>query len=155
MQIISDIYTLFCSFVSVLYVSIFHNEKKNILSNTEVIVIILCSLHYYYATFTLHFILNVHTWDTEFYSSLSSFNLFEMPSVGNIHIGTPNMIYYFSIHFWLRRLSFGFGIMTDKKQISYIFSDQKLTSQVHEIVGRINGRFGTLTTVPIHHLVRS
>jgi len=45
--------------------------------------------------------------------------------------------------------------MTDKKQISYIFSDQKLTSQVHEIVGRINGRFGTLTTVPIHHLVRS
>ncbi|KAI3675049.1 hypothetical protein L1987_84631 [Smallanthus sonchifolius] len=32
---------------------------------------------------------------------------------------------------------------------------QKLTSQVHEIVGRINGRFGTLTTVPIHHLDRS
>lgn len=32
-------------------------------------------------------------------------------------------------------------------------ADQKLTSQVHEIVGRINGRFGTLTTVPIHHLV--
>jgi trehalose-6-phosphate synthase len=32
-------------------------------------------------------------------------------------------------------------------------SDQKLTSQVHEIVGRINGRFGTLTAVPIHHLV--
>ncbi|KAI5384829.1 Trehalose-6-P synthase/phosphatase complex synthase subunit, variant 4 [Lathyrus oleraceus] len=30
---------------------------------------------------------------------------------------------------------------------------QKLTSQVHEIVGRINGRFGTLTAVPIHHLV--
>ncbi|CAI7915620.1 unnamed protein product, partial [Closterium sp. NIES-53] len=29
---------------------------------------------------------------------------------------------------------------------------QKLTSLVHEIVGRINGRFGTLTTVPIHHL---
>ncbi|TYG71395.1 hypothetical protein ES288_D05G392500v1 [Gossypium darwinii] len=29
---------------------------------------------------------------------------------------------------------------------------QKLTSQVHEIVGRINGRFGTLTAVPIHHL---
>ncbi|QCE10205.1 alpha,alpha-trehalose-phosphate synthase [UDP-forming] 1 isoform X1 [Vigna unguiculata] len=29
---------------------------------------------------------------------------------------------------------------------------QKLTSQVHEIVGRINGRFGTLATVPIHHL---
>ncbi|KAL7596638.1 hypothetical protein Lser_V15G30034 [Lactuca serriola] len=32
---------------------------------------------------------------------------------------------------------------------------QKLTSQVHEIVGRINGRFGTLTTVPIHYLDRS
>ncbi|KAH1218272.1 Alpha,alpha-trehalose-phosphate synthase [UDP-forming] 1 [Glycine max] len=32
---------------------------------------------------------------------------------------------------------------------------QKLTSQVHEIVGRINGRFGELTTVPIHHLDRS
>nr|QCC72920.1 TPS1 [Mangifera indica] len=32
---------------------------------------------------------------------------------------------------------------------------QKLTSQVHEIVGRINGRFGTLTTVPIQHLDRS
>ncbi|XAR68195.1 Alpha,alpha-trehalose-phosphate synthase (UDP-forming) [Bertholletia excelsa] len=32
---------------------------------------------------------------------------------------------------------------------------QKLTSQVHEIVGRINGRFGTLNTVPIHHLDRS
>ncbi|GJY18327.1 alpha,alpha-trehalose-phosphate synthase [UDP-forming] 1-like protein [Tanacetum coccineum] len=32
---------------------------------------------------------------------------------------------------------------------------QKLTSQVHEIVGRINGRFRTLTTVPIHHLDRS
>ncbi|KAK2982513.1 hypothetical protein RJ640_012758 [Escallonia rubra] len=29
---------------------------------------------------------------------------------------------------------------------------QKLTCQVHEIVGRINGRFGTLTAVPIHHL---
>ncbi|KAH7860604.1 hypothetical protein Vadar_015456 [Vaccinium darrowii] len=32
---------------------------------------------------------------------------------------------------------------------------QKLTSQVHEIVGRINGRFGTLSAVPIHHLDRS
>ncbi|KAI5404963.1 hypothetical protein KIW84_051935 [Lathyrus oleraceus] len=32
---------------------------------------------------------------------------------------------------------------------------QKLTSQVHEIVGRINGRFGTLIVVPIHHLDRS
>lgn len=34
-----------------------------------------------------------------------------------------------------------------------VVTDQKLTSQVHEIVGRINGRFGTLTAVPIHHLV--
>lgn len=32
---------------------------------------------------------------------------------------------------------------------------QKLTSQVHEIVGRINGRFGNLISVPIHHLDRS
>ncbi|KAL8031967.1 hypothetical protein ABFX02_13G062900 [Erythranthe guttata] len=32
---------------------------------------------------------------------------------------------------------------------------QKLASQVHEIVGRVNGRFGTLTAVPIHHLDRS
>ncbi|KEH17194.1 putative alpha,alpha-trehalose-phosphate synthase (UDP-forming) [Medicago truncatula] len=32
---------------------------------------------------------------------------------------------------------------------------QKLTSQVHEIVGRINGRFGSLTSVPINHLDRS
>ncbi|CAM6051565.1 unnamed protein product [Sphagnum compactum] len=32
---------------------------------------------------------------------------------------------------------------------------QRLTSQVHEIVGRINGRFGTLTFMPIHHLDRS
>ncbi|CAI9088880.1 OLC1v1023330C1 [Oldenlandia corymbosa var. corymbosa] len=32
---------------------------------------------------------------------------------------------------------------------------QKLTSQVHEIVGRINGRFGTISAVPIHHLDRS
>ncbi|WOL11113.1 alpha,alpha-trehalose-phosphate synthase [Canna indica] len=32
---------------------------------------------------------------------------------------------------------------------------QKLTSKVHEIVGRINGRFGTITAVPIHHLDRS
>lgn len=35
----------------------------------------------------------------------------------------------------------------------FILTDQKLTSQVHEIVGRINGRFGTLSAVPIHHLV--
>nr|GLL30310.1 alpha,alpha-trehalose-phosphate synthase [UDP-forming] 1-like [Ipomoea trifida] len=32
---------------------------------------------------------------------------------------------------------------------------QRLTCQVHEIVGRINGRFGSLTTVPIHHLDRT
>ncbi|CAI9784295.1 unnamed protein product [Fraxinus pennsylvanica] len=32
---------------------------------------------------------------------------------------------------------------------------QKLTSQVHEIVGCTNGRFGTLSAVPIHHLDRS
>ncbi|XP_062103903.1 alpha,alpha-trehalose-phosphate synthase [UDP-forming] 1-like [Humulus lupulus] len=32
---------------------------------------------------------------------------------------------------------------------------QKLTIPVHEIVGRINSRFGTLRTVPIHHLDRS
>lgn len=32
-------------------------------------------------------------------------------------------------------------------------TDQKLKGHVHEIVGRINGRFGTLTSVPIHHLV--
>ncbi|CAG9463814.1 unnamed protein product [Pedinophyceae sp. YPF-701] len=31
---------------------------------------------------------------------------------------------------------------------------QALRSTVHEIVGRINGKFGTLTTVPIHHLDR-
>ena len=29
---------------------------------------------------------------------------------------------------------------------------QKLRSMVHEIVGRINGQFGTLTYVPIYHL---
>ncbi|XP_050140539.1 uncharacterized protein LOC126616504 isoform X1 [Malus sylvestris] len=33
--------------------------------------------------------------------------------------------------------------------------NQKLTSQVHEIVGRINGRFGTLTAVAMRHLDRS
>ncbi|XP_050367418.1 alpha,alpha-trehalose-phosphate synthase [UDP-forming] 1-like [Argentina anserina] len=32
---------------------------------------------------------------------------------------------------------------------------QKLTSQVHEIVGRINGKFGTLTAVPMYHLDQS
>lgn len=31
---------------------------------------------------------------------------------------------------------------------------QKLRSMVHEMVGRINGKFGTLTHVPIHHLDR-
>ncbi|KAM2309064.1 hypothetical protein ACFX1S_031209 [Malus domestica] len=31
-------------------------------------------------------------------------------------------------------------------------ADQKLTSQAHEIVGRINGRFGTLTAVAMRHL---
>ncbi len=35
------------------------------------------------------------------------------------------------------------------------FPDQRLTSQVHEIVGRINGRFGSVTFVPIHHLASS
>ncbi|XP_020890485.1 alpha,alpha-trehalose-phosphate synthase [UDP-forming] 1 [Arabidopsis lyrata subsp. lyrata] len=39
--------------------------------------------------------------------------------------------------------------------IAYRSKTHKLTSQVHEIVGRINGRFGTLTAVPIHHLDRS
>lgn len=34
-------------------------------------------------------------------------------------------------------------------------ADQRLTSQVHEIVGRINGRYGSVTFVPIHHLVSS
>jgi len=32
---------------------------------------------------------------------------------------------------------------------------QQLRSIVHEIVGRINGKYGTLTHVPIHHLDRS
>ena len=32
---------------------------------------------------------------------------------------------------------------------------QKLTSEVHEMVGRINGKFGSLSSVPIHHLDRS
>ncbi len=31
---------------------------------------------------------------------------------------------------------------------------QRLRSMVHEIVGRINGHYGTLTHVPIHHLDR-
>lgn len=31
---------------------------------------------------------------------------------------------------------------------------QRLRSMVHEIVGRINGRYGTLTENPIHHLDR-
>uniref|UniRef100_A0A162B8C4 Uncharacterized protein n=1 Tax=Daucus carota subsp. sativus TaxID=79200 RepID=A0A162B8C4_DAUCS len=29
---------------------------------------------------------------------------------------------------------------------------QKLTCQVHEIVGHVNGKYGTLTAVPLHHL---
>uniref|UniRef100_A0ACD5TY49 Uncharacterized protein n=1 Tax=Avena sativa TaxID=4498 RepID=A0ACD5TY49_AVESA len=32
---------------------------------------------------------------------------------------------------------------------------QKLASQVHELVARVNGRFGTLRTTPIHHLDQS
>ena len=32
---------------------------------------------------------------------------------------------------------------------------KRLANQVHEIVGRINGRFGTLASLPIHHLDRS
>ncbi len=35
-----------------------------------------------------------------------------------------------------------------------MFLVQKLRSMVHEIVGRINGHYGTLTHVPIHHLDR-
>lgn len=35
-----------------------------------------------------------------------------------------------------------------------LFLVQKLRSMVHEIVGRINGHYGTLTHVPIHHLDR-
>uniref|UniRef100_A0A9I9CFE7 alpha,alpha-trehalose-phosphate synthase (UDP-forming) n=1 Tax=Cucumis melo TaxID=3656 RepID=A0A9I9CFE7_CUCME len=42
-----------------------------------------------------------------------------------------------------------------KDLVFFDVTDQKLTSQVHEIVGRINGRFGTLSAVPIHHLDRS
>lgn len=32
---------------------------------------------------------------------------------------------------------------------------QRLAAQVHEIVGRINGRFGSVASLPIHHLDRS
>jgi len=32
---------------------------------------------------------------------------------------------------------------------------KRLANQVHEIVGRINGRFGSLASVPIHHLDRT
>jgi Glycosyltransferase family 20 len=35
-----------------------------------------------------------------------------------------------------------------------VLSLQRLRSMVHEIVGRINGRYGTLTENPIHHLDR-
>ncbi|KAL6543399.1 hypothetical protein OROHE_010021 [Orobanche hederae] len=38
---------------------------------------------------------------------------------------------------------------------SFPNKDQRLSSQVHEIVGRINGRFGGLAAVPIHHLLSS
>ncbi|XP_043808297.1 alpha,alpha-trehalose-phosphate synthase [UDP-forming] 1 isoform X3 [Manihot esculenta] len=38
---------------------------------------------------------------------------------------------------------------------THVPEHQKLTSQVHKIVTRINGRFGTLTAVPIHHLDRT
>ncbi|KAJ6894978.1 hypothetical protein NC652_028655 [Populus alba x Populus x berolinensis] len=34
--------------------------------------------------------------------------------------------------------------MHDENALQIYINDQKLTSQVHEIVGRINGRFGTL-----------
>eukprot|EP00899_Mesostigma_viride_P018962 jgi/Mesvir1/27067/Mv20760-RA.1 len=37
---------------------------------------------------------------------------------------------------------------------TYVPEYQKLASLVHEIVGRINGRFGTVGSVPIHHLDR-
>jgi len=36
----------------------------------------------------------------------------------------------------------------------FCFILQRLRSMVHEIVGRINGRYGTLTENPIHHLDR-
>jgi len=38
---------------------------------------------------------------------------------------------------------------------THVLEYQKLASLVHEMVGRINGRFGTLGSVPIHHLDRS
>lgn len=41
------------------------------------------------------------------------------------------------------------------KSMNVEAADQRLTSQVHEIVGRINGRYGSVTFVPIHHLVSS
>lgn len=37
---------------------------------------------------------------------------------------------------------------------THVAEYQKLRSLVHEIVGRINGRFGTIGSVPIHHLDR-
>jgi trehalose 6-phosphate synthase/phosphatase len=38
---------------------------------------------------------------------------------------------------------------------SHVPEYQRLASLVHEMVGRINGRFGTLGSMPIHHLDRS
>ncbi|XP_016672101.2 alpha,alpha-trehalose-phosphate synthase [UDP-forming] 1 isoform X1 [Gossypium hirsutum] len=35
---------------------------------------------------------------------------------------------------------------------THVLKYKQLTSQVHEIVGRINGRFGSFSSVPIHHL---
>ena len=34
-----------------------------------------------------------------------------------------------------------------------VFADKKLKRQVHEIAGRINARFGSLSAVPVHYLV--
>ncbi|KAI5403229.1 hypothetical protein KIW84_050706 [Lathyrus oleraceus] len=45
--------------------------------------------------------------------------------------------------------------LVDAIDMINVSEHQKLTSQVHEIVGRINGRFRTLTAVPIHHLDQS
>ena len=42
----------------------------------------------------------------------------------------------------------------DEKVSARGFAVQRLRSMVHEIVGRINGHYGTLTHVPIHHLDR-
>lgn len=60
------------------------------------------------------------------------------------------MSHLFSLKYIITVLSRKGGI---KHFVLFDVTDQKLTSQVHEIVGRINGRFGTLSAVPIHHLV--